>query len=270
MRIAHRLPAPSLSLFVDRYWSWESDGGALLRLLPLMPSPGGLEIFFHYATPFAVGTDTQMQTLPHAHVVCVRSRPVELFQHGPLGFVAVRVRAGAGQRLTGMPTALLCDRFTDAADIWGPAVHTLLQQLAEAADMNVRAAILDRFLSARLQPAGQGVNVQHAISRLLQQALRVETLANEIGISTRHLENRFHDATGISPARFRRLARLRRSLRELLLAPPDSLLTELIDPAYFDQAQQVREFRELTGFSPGELRRAAPTYSHFYNRPWPR
>ncbi|MFC4764119.1 helix-turn-helix domain-containing protein [Dyella koreensis] len=235
-----------------------------------MPSPGGLEIFFHYGRPFVARNERGMDTLPRAHLTCVRKQPVELFHHGGLGFIAVRIKAGAGARLTGMPVALFADSFIAATDVWGKAANDLLEQIALASSIDERVALLDGFFLAQRHRASRGATIDLAVNTLLQQPSRVADIARDIGLGTRQLEKRFHAATGLTPARFRRLARLRRSIRNLLLAPPQATLTTLIDTAYYDQAQQVREFRELTGFTPGELRRAAPDYSHFYNPPWPK
>ncbi|MGO4702384.1 helix-turn-helix domain-containing protein [Dyella sp. 2RAB6] len=267
MRAVHRLPAPPLRAAIDRYWSW--DGADPLRLLPLMPSPGGLEVFFHYGAPFALD-DAGARPLPRAHLVCVRTRPVALFQHGHTGFVAVRVRAGMGEHLTGVPVDELADRFVDARDIWGAAAGELLERLAEAASADERAALLDQFFLAHQHAQRHGAELAPALTALLHGQTSVADAAHEAGLGTRQLEYRFQHATGLSPARLRRLARLRRSIRMLLLAPPEATLTTLLDPAYHDQAQQVREFRELTGFTPGELRRAGPASAHFYNPSWPR
>ena len=271
MRVVHRLPAPPLRAVIDRYWSWE--GTDPLRLLPLMPSPGGLELFFHYGTPFALD-ERGARMLPRSHFACIRTRPVELFQHGPTGFVAVRIRAGMGERLTGTAVAEFSDAFVDAQDVWGDA-HGLLERLAGAGSMDARVETLDRFLLTRFSLARhsavrQGAMLGPAIDRLLHTQASVTDAAHDVGIGTRQLEKRFHAATGLTPARFRRLARLRRSIRALLLAPQDATLTSLMDSAYHDQSQQIREFRELTGLTPGEFRCAGIDGSHFYNSPWTR
>lgn len=267
MRVVHHLPASPLRAIVDRYWSWE--GADALRLLPLMPSPGGLELFFHYGTPFALD-EHGTRRLPRAHFACIRTRPVELFQRGPTGFVAVRIRAGMGERLTGAAMTELADAFVDAADVWGTACGDVLERLAESNAMEARVAILDRFLLSRVRDDRRAASQQPALDRLLRDQASVAEAARDAGLGTRQLEKRFRAATGVAPARFRRLARLRRSLRALLLAPDHPTLTSLLDPAYHDQPQQVREFRELTGFTPGQLRRVAATCSHFYNPSWPR
>lgn len=266
MRVVHRLPAPPLRAVIDRYWSWE--GADILRLLPLMPSPGGLELFFHYGTPFALD-ERGARMLPRAHFACVRTRPVELFQHGATGFVAVRIRAGMGERLTGAAVAEFSDAFVDAQDVWSDA-HGLLERLTDADSMTARVDMLDRFFLARLAAIRDRAALGPAIDRLLKGHASVADAAHDVGIGTRQLEKRFYAATGSTPARFRRLARLRRSIRALLLAPQDASLTSLMDSAYHDQSQQIREFRELTGLTPGEFRRVGIDRSHFYNSPWAR
>jgi transcriptional regulator GlxA family with amidase domain len=94
----------------------------------------------------------------------------------------------------------------------------------------------------------------------------ISRVARDTGLSVRQLEKRFLAATGVAPARFRRLARLRRSVKRLLLDPSPSTLSSDIDAGYYDQAQQVREFKEFTHLTPGELRQLAAHRLHFYSR----
>lgn len=269
MKVTHRRPAAPLRGVIDRYWSWESGEAPRLPLLPMMPSPGGMEIFFHFEGGFSrLAGDAAPDPLPIAHIACVRSHPVALAQTGRTGFIAARVRAGAITRLTRMPATVLADAFLAAADIWGHEALTLTERLVGASTLDDRAALLDAFFLSQLRNAHRGTAFDDPIAGLLHNPRSIAELARQTGLGTRQLEKRFLAQTGTSPARFRRLARLRRSIRALLLAPSDASLTSLLDPAYFDQPQQIREFREFTGLSPGELREAALHSSHFYNPPW--
>jgi AraC-like DNA-binding protein len=244
------------------------DTAAPLPLFPVLPGPGGLEIFFHFLNPFAVRGPGALAgtTLPRAHVVCIREGPLILDALGPLGFIAVRVRAGTGPRILGLPLTEVCDRPVSAEAIWGASAHELSQRIGEAGDTPSRVALLDRFFAARLRDNGRATAIDVAIARLHDDAAPIEALAQCVGLGRRQLEYRFREATGVSPARFRRLARLRRAVRAIVFAPPQASLTSLLDPGFADQAHAVHEFRSLTGMSPSEVRtRIARGSAHFYN-----
>jgi len=263
----YRLPTASLRPLIARYWRWQV-GALPWPLLPVMPGPGGMEVFFHVGAPFLQHDDDGTGVvLPAAHTLCVRRAPLKLRVNGPVNFMAVRFRPGAMAHFTRVSLVSLADRCIDAQVLWGASVRTLLDQLAAFPAMDDGAALLDRFFLAHLQPARHAASIDASIARLQREDVRIATLAQSIGLCSRQLENRFRDATGIPPVRLRRLARLQRSLRKLLFAPAQQPLTTLLDPGYFDQAQQIREFRELTGFSPGQLRKAAAGHAHFYNPP---
>jgi AraC-like DNA-binding protein len=273
MRIDHRLPDIPLRPFIDRYWSWQSTGTPP-TLLPLMPGPGGMEIFFHFHTPFVRSdgaANARPVRLPLAHIACVRNEPMRFTVTAPLEFVAVRVRAGAIPWLTGMPATELLDCAASAEDIWGNAAAELAERLALARDAAKWTALLDAFFRARLRPPPRGIGIEGAIALLQKDQSRIADVASAAGLGRRHLEYRFRAATGSTPVRFRRLARLQRAMRTLALAPPDRTLTFLLDPGYVDQAHQTHEFRALTGFSPTQVRRALlDGHAHFYNASWPR
>lgn len=273
MHIDHRLPDPALRPFIDRYWSWEQTSRPPPALLPLMPGPGGMEIFFHFHTPFAhhSTSDLPPQPLPQAHIACARRKPIRLAMADRFGFVAVRVRAGAIPWATGIPATKLVDSVTAADDIWGKRARELCEQLALADGLVPRAALLDAFFQRQFHRLQCGNSIGQAIALLQRQQVRIADVAASTGICCRQLEYRFKAETGSSPVRFRRLARFQRALRALVLASQEASLTFLLDPAYVDQAHQSHEFHALTGLKPSEVRRAVRDgYAHFYNPSWPR
>ncbi|CAB3755610.1 MULTISPECIES: helix-turn-helix domain-containing protein [Burkholderia] len=274
MRVDHRLPAAPLRALIDRYWSWDGAGMPSPALLPVMPGPGGMEIFFHFHAPFERRSvdGACVQALPHAHVACVRGAPIRFATPAAPGFVAVRVRAGAIPRLTGLPATELADSVVSAEDVWGPPAAELAERIALGAGAAERAALLDDFFLAQLRKPSRGSRIDDAVAGLLRgDPARIADVAAAAGLCRRQLAYRFRAATGSSPVCFRRLARLQRALRTIVLASPDRSLTDLLDAGYADQAHQTHEFRALTGFSPGEVRRAALAgHAHFYNAAWPR
>jgi transcriptional regulator GlxA family with amidase domain len=141
-----------------------------------------------------------------------------------------------------------------------------LDAVASASSFEERTAILSHFFLRRLRSRPGNISIGRALVMLEHGTQEISRVARDTGLSVRQLEKRFLAATGVAPARFRRLARLRRSVKRLLLDPSPSTLSSDIDAGYYDQAQQVREFKEFTHLTPGELRQLAAHRLHFYSR----
>lgn len=262
MRILRFPPAPALRPFIDCYWhaSFPTGDGQLdqICLLPFLPGPGGLEIFIQLDAPF----ELDGEVTPLAHISCWRTRAAPVQVRPGTSFFAVRIRAGMGTGLSLPPIPTLADRFTDVAALWGVPGARFAADICEARDDRERIAIADGFLTARLRPQ-RGCDISWAVRRLELEQAAIADLAAASGLGLRQFETRFLAATGSSPARFRRLARLRRNIK--LLARDDGTLVALLDPAYFDQAQQIREFKAFTGMTPGAMRTQLRTACHFYD-----
>ena len=84
----------------------------------------------------------------------------------------------------------------------------------------------------------------------------VERAARALGVAERKLQRLVGNATGQSPAYWKRLARMRRAARSLALAP--CLAPPIADVAaawgYTDQAHMTREFQRWLGITPAVLR----------------
>lgn len=264
-------PPAALRPFVERLWSWESAGPVALPLL--LPGTGA-DLLFHYAVPFvAHGSDGSRHAPPPAHLSCLRSFSCRLEARGPIGFVAVRFRMGTIRHFGRLAPAALLDRFAPAVEHFGPAVAELPEQLADEPDFPARVRRILRFLAecqARHAPALTVAD--RALDALYYGApeLPVAALAEECGYSGRQLERLVGTAAGLSPKRFRRIARLHHTARHLLLAQEPHYLDAALARGYYDQAHFIHELGALTGRTPREVFAPAAFVSHFYNPRLPR
>jgi AraC-like DNA-binding protein len=79
----------------------------------------------------------------------------------------------------------------------------------------------------------------------------VRLLAEEVGWSVRHLENRFREQIGLGPKAAARVLRLQRALR--LLAAGHGQADTAAACGYYDQAHLSGEFKAMTGCTPREF-----------------
>ena len=84
-------------------------------------------------------------------------------------------------------------------------------------------------------------------------APRVATLAQQLGVTDRHLRRLIVDETGIAPRHFARIQRFHALLRASDLAPRPAWAELAAHHGYADQSHLIREVQDLAGVTPTQL-----------------
>lgn len=118
-------------------------------------------------------------------------------------------------------------------------------------------AVWEQRIPAPLRTAAVDGRVRYAVRRILtSQGTQAAKVAEEIGVTGRHLRRILLDHTGLGPRSLQRVARLQHFLR---LADRDWPATNLaimaVAAGYADQAHLSRDVRDLGGITPTELLR---------------
>lgn len=85
-------------------------------------------------------------------------------------------------------------------------------------------------------------------------AIEVTELSNQIGVTDRTIRNQFYDCVGSSPKEFIRLVKIKQVAYHLRHSE-NSLTDIAYDNNYFDHAHFSREVKNITGHTPGQLRK---------------
>ncbi|WP_369185549.1 helix-turn-helix domain-containing protein [Streptomyces sp. Y1] len=266
MRIAHASPEPALRAFVERYWWCEGEAGDLPLLLP----GTGAELWIHYTGGVepCPADGLPPRPLPAAHLVCLRQTRWSLTSRAAVGFVAVRFRAGALRHFLGPGVDDVADQVVSAADLWGPAGRRMTDEVRLAADPGARTDVLDRFLTGLLDGHHRADAWMDAAVRLVYRSpgdLRMDALAERLGVGARRLQRAFPPAVGAGPKGFQRLARFQKLTRALLLEDQRRYLPAALGAGFYDQNHFIREFRHFTDQRPTAL--LGRGLSHFYYQP---
>jgi AraC-like DNA-binding protein len=83
----------------------------------------------------------------------------------------------------------------------------------------------------------------------------VNEVAEDLGVSERHLRRLFREAVGLSPKNFAMLARFHRALRAARLETHDGWASIASAAGYYDQAHLISDFRRIAGVTPQVLLR---------------
>ncbi len=81
-------------------------------------------------------------------------------------------------------------------------------------------------------------------------------VAQRIGISERQFRRTINDISGLSPKQVQRIVRLQQLLHEIFNAGAVTA-----DDGFYDDSHRIREMKELTGLTYGELRKMAEIYN---------
>lgn len=162
-----------------------------------------------------------------------------------------------------MPMHHLANRVFALHDLLGHGeAATLIMRLQEANGWQACFALLDGVIATRLaEPTDTAGSVAWALRQLARShgGIGIAALAGEIGCSRKHLATQFHEHVGLAPKTIARILRFQQALQLVNRADrPD--WAEIAQAAgYFDQAHFSRDFRRLSGLTPGAyLRQRLP------------
>ncbi len=157
-------------------------------------------------------------------------------------FVGARFRPGAGGAALGLPLSELRDQRVGLAEL----DRALAERLP--GDLEPDEALRRIAEIARTAPPPDAA-IAEAARRLADPHTRVETLADDLGLSERQLRRRCHAGAGYGPKTLQRVLRFRR----FLATANGDLARAALDAGYADQSHLTRECTRLAGQPPAAL-----------------
>lgn len=187
--------------------------------------------------------------------VCVAGPRTRALFKNPTGVtraVILQFKPGWSASLLGVAANALTDRIVPLEDLWGRSGRDLCLELLAARRL---PEVLERFsqaISLRthqiFEPASARL-ARRAVRLLEGDEVRVETVAEQLGVTARHLRRAFTEHVGIGPKDFARTVRLQRAVR--MSATSKDWGRIAVDAGYYDQSHLIADFRELVGLTPG-------------------
>lgn len=197
------------------------------------------------------------------HVMGPRQRARRKTLYRGQRVVTARLRLGTHAAVLGVPPSAIAEQHTPLEDLWGDAAERLAQRLAGADDAARAASILDEAIAERLVTRAIEPHtrlVLEAAARL--PTVRVNEVADALGVSERNLRRVFREVVGMSPKEFARLMRFHLALTEARTGKDVDWAGVAAAAGYYDQAHLIAEFRDIAGVTPrallSELRGGAP------------
>ncbi|WP_394840784.1 AraC family transcriptional regulator [Pendulispora brunnea] len=172
--------------------------------------------------------------------------------------LVIQFKPGWSAPLLGVPANELTDRIVPLEDVWGRSGEDLCLELLEARSLPDVFARVSRAIALRtrdgFEPASARL-ARRAVRLLEGDEVRVEAVAERLGVTSRHLRRAFVESVGIGPKDFARTVRLQRAVR--MAATSKDWARIAADAGYYDQAHLIADFRDLVGLTPGAFLKRA-------------
>lgn len=237
-------PSPAVARFVDRYWvvTWDLTGQEPYAQ-PVFAHPV-VNVVFGDGPPTVYGVTTAIGT----RVLEGAGRALGIMFR-PAGF-----RPFLGRVLSG-----ITDQALALADVFGPQVTRLEAEVLAAGEPEAMAATADAFLAALVPPEPQPSEATSVVVERVAgdpSLVRVDDLADEVGVSPRQLQRRFADHVGASPKSVIRRYRLYEAAERARLGTYEDWAALASELGYSDQAHLTRDFTAVIGMPPDRYARA--------------
>ncbi|WFR79456.1 helix-turn-helix domain-containing protein [Janthinobacterium rivuli] len=237
-------PLPALRPWLDCVWTCRVQTGATPVTHQVLPD-NCIDILCQdqQDASFAVGMMTA---------------PIAVVSHGLVQTVAARFKPGAAASFFQLPLCELSDGRTGLQQLWGRELAARLGDAlwSEPLTNAQRVSILQEYLLLRLRtapPRRQAGAADHAIAAIEAAAgqVRVDGLAQQLGVSRQHLALQFRQQVGISPKLFARICRFRAASAGMQnLAGQQDWAQVALQYGYFDQSHLIHDFQDFARSSP--------------------
>ncbi|ADO70916.1 AraC family transcriptional regulator [Stigmatella aurantiaca] len=242
------LPRPPLAPYVQCFWALtgHASPGLSHRVLP----DGCIDILVDLS-PRAEGE------APCLRIVGAMREAEVVPLSGAVGVLGIRFRPGGAHPFLRLPLQELTGGELALGLLWPREAREWEGRLWETEGLQGRVALLEELLLRRLVPGRRDDALAHAVGLIhaTRGQVPLRTLEGVMGISPRQLERRFQATVGLAPKVLCRIARMRHAVALLGNVPQLSGAALALEAGYCDQAHLVREFRALTGLTPGAYAR---------------
>lgn len=249
-------PNKDLVPLIKCYWTLESPSEKTPKKQVIVPD-GCMEMIFHYGDLYKqyVNSDIAI-TQPRCFVFGQITKPLEIEPTGITGIFSVRFHPNGFLPFATVPLKEMENKPMPLFVFFGSEAEEIEENILKAKSSEERIKLIETFLTKQLES-------KKAIDRIVKSTVRtiltangqlsVRELSKKTNISPRQLERKFSLAIGLSPKQLSKTIRLQATLTMLLSKNFTSLTALAYENEYYDQAHFIKDFKDLTGFTPKEF-----------------
>lgn len=184
--------------------------------------------------------------------------PAISWNPGPMHAMVLLLFPDALSQLTGIDPGAYINRIVPAEEVFAAPWMAMCTAAQAASDDERRVQLIDAFLHPLWQQARPDAALPSRVFSDWSQRLALRAATSGWGRSLRQIERRIKQWTGQPLRELRGLGRSERAFFEAVVAEKSGVVNwsdVASNVGYSDQSHLCRQTRQITGFSPDELRR---------------
>jgi AraC-like DNA-binding protein len=253
IQLDYAVPSPALADYVTLFYWFRADVPAFEDVeradhaqIRFRLTPGGADYRF---------VDGKVQTVADAHIVGPTTGAFHVRATGPVEVFGAGITPAGWAALVGIDASAAINRAINLSDLFGTKIADAIDRLKAAPDLAAKAlcceAILQGLISSQRPETIQFVR---QVDAWLSAGLspQIDALVAVTGLSRRQVERKCRALYGAPP---KLLSRKYRALRAAVALVADHVsFDEAIDRGFYDQSHMIREIKQFTGMTPGQMR----------------
>lgn len=249
-------PSQDLTTLIKCYWTLESPREEITEKQTIVPD-GCMEMIFHHGDPYRQYTEYGSSIIqPKCFVIGQLTRPLEIEPTGETGIFSVRFHPNGFLPFATIPIKEMENTAVPLQKLFGKDGQNIEEKILGADSISEKIKSIENFLFARLTDSETIDRIVESTVETILTAngqLSVNELSEQLNINRRQLVRKFSSAIGLSPKQLSKTVRLQATLKMLLNKKFTSLSALAYESDYYDQAHFIRDFKELTGYTPKEF-----------------
>lgn len=255
-------PRKELRSFVRYYWTLKSDESFKVLTFPI----GCPQIIFHRGNPLFIpelGTSQSWVTISGQV-----NFPAHIQSDGETEMIVVVFYPHTIGMFIDTPPSAFYNLEISGYDIRNREFNEMSSRIFESQSDEKCVNIIEDWLASRIKPSLNIKRIGVSVKTLFKSpATPIKDLADAVCLSKRQFERVFNETIGMNPKEYSRVVRFQKSLW-FMQHGEDNYAGIAADCGYADQSHFIKEFKEMSGHTPGAICNYCTPYSDLFTCPF--
>lgn len=258
-------PSGFLKHYIRPYCFMESDMKEPDLVERVIPTEG-IQIMFHYKTPFLVLHPNQQGiSQPRSFISGLSDSFSDVSTNGTTGVVFINFYPLGASFFFNFPLSELENQNVDLSDIFKSEMTEVEDQLLQKQTILERVQVIEQFFIRRFNPIGNHdqMLIRKGIEMIKSHkgVVSAKLLSESLYTTPKTLERKFSHYIGKSTKQVIKLMRFQDVLSDFKPSRIMNLSEFAHQKGYFDQSHFIHDFKSYTGYTPKEFAQKYPDYN---------